>query len=214
MQYDQNDDKYNETDKIIQDVEAQKRAKENDEEKKRQETLRQMEINRENARLEQEEQKRHEQEQIEKLNALSQTLGIPLINQRIDELNTSQNEIIGKLSQVINILNQGIPQQAPNYESASGQIDPIQKMEALSGIFDKAVQLYSVYKQNKEPQGAPPLIDQNFINQRMVDSFMEDLDTGKSISTFIKNSLKKTATKNIVNTALKDIGHDDSNEPA
>jgi len=43
----------------------------------------------------------------------------------------------------------------------------------------------------------------------MVESFMEDLDTGKSISNFIKTSLKKTATRQIINTSLKDIGNDE-----
>ena len=153
----------------------------------------------------------------DKILALSNVLGINKMKEQIDELNNGQNQIIGKLSEVINSMNVisqsingGHVNQAASPEDMS---NPLAKLDLLSGVIDKATQLYSVYKQNKEPIAQAPLIDQNFINQRMVDSFMEDLDTGKSISTFIKNSLKKTATKNIVNTALKDIGHD-TDEPA
>lgn len=200
-------------DKTIEDYNIKKEIEATEQEKIRLESLRQMEINKENERLKQLELEENQRQQEEKLNALSHTLGIPKINERLDELNVSQNEIIAKLTQVIQVLNQGIPQ-GQTVQAEAGQIDPIQKLEAVSGIFDKAVQLYTTFKQNQSPQAAPALIDQEFINKRMVESFMEDLDTGKSISTFIKNSLKKTATKNIVSTALKDIGHDDSNDPA
>ena len=153
----------------------------------------------------------------DKIQVLASALGIDKINERLDELNKNDNYLVAEMSKVVNAINQigqtisggqAIPQgEAP----AIG--DPLQKMELLSNLFDKGLQLYTTYKQNKDPVAQAPLIDQNFINQRMVESFMEDLDTGKSISTFIKSSLKKTATKNIVNTALKDIGQD-TNEPA
>ena len=153
----------------------------------------------------------------DKIQVLASALGIDKINERLDELNKNDNYLVAEMSKVVNAINQ-IGQtisggQAIPTGEAPAIGDPLQKMELLSNLFDKGLQLYTTYKQNKDPVAQAPLIDQNFINQRMVESFMEDLDTGKSISTFIKSSLKKTATKNIVNTALKDIGQD-SNEPA
>ncbi len=152
----------------------------------------------------------------DKIIALSKVLGIDKMKMQIDELNQGQNALIGKLSEVIqgmiNISNAINGNRQITNESAPAIGDPMQKMEILSNIIDKGVQLYSTFKQNQTPQTSTALIDQDFINKRMVESFMEDLDTGKSISTFIKNSLKKTASKNIVNTALKDIGND-SDEP-
>ncbi len=154
----------------------------------------------------------------DKIKALSNVLGIEKINARIDELNQSDNAIIGKLSEVINGMNNissaiGGGNRSNNTEESQEIGNPLAKMELISNLIDKGVQLYTTFKSNQTPVGQPALIDQDFINKRMVESFMEELDTGKSISTFIKNSLKKTATKNIVNASLKDIGLDES-EPA
>lgn len=135
----------------------------------------------------------------EKIEALSHVLGINRMKEQISELNNGQNAIIQKLSELITAFNTKAQSPEPDIGN------PIDKINLITTLLDKGTQLYSTYKQNASPNVAP-LIDQDFINKRMVDSFMEDLDTGKSISTFIKNSLKKTATKNIVNTALKDIG--------
>ena len=155
--------------------------------------------------------------QEDKIQVLSAALGIDKINERLDELNKNDNYLVQEMSKVVNTINQIGQSISGNHTIPTGETpsigDPLQKMELLSNLFDKGLQLYTTYKQNKDPVAQAPLIDQNFINQRMVESFMEDLDTGKSISTFIKSSLKKTATKNIVNTALKDIGQD-TNEPA
>lgn len=192
----------------IQDVNDEYEAQSFDKIKQENETLKKM-VESRNAEL----QKPKEITE-DKILALSNVLGINKMKEQIDELNNGQNQIIGKLSEVINSMNTITQSINGNHQAIPTEAsDPLAKLDLLSGVIDKATQLYSVYKQNKEPIAQAPLIDQNFINQRMVDSFMEDLDTGKSISTFIKNSLKKTATKNIVNTALKDIGHD-TDEPA
>ena len=194
-------------DDTIQDVNDEYEAQSFDKIKQENETLKKM-VESRNAEL----QKPKEITE-DKILALSNVLGINKMKEQIDELNNGQNQIIGKLSEVINSMNTITQSINGNHSVPTEASDPLAKLDLLSGVIDKATQLYSVYKQNKEPIAQAPLIDQNFINQRMVDSFMEDLDTGKSISTFIKNSLKKTATKNIVNTALKDIGHD-TDEPA
>ena len=153
----------------------------------------------------------------DKITTLANVLGINKINERLDELNKNDNYLVQEMSKIVSAINQIGQNISGGQTIPTGEApaigDPLQKMEILSNLFDKGLQLYTTYKQNKDPVSQAPLIDQNFINQRMVESFMEDLDTGRSISTFIKSSLKKTATKNIVNTALKDIGQD-SSEPA
>ena len=40
----------------------------------------------------------------------------------------------------------------------------------------------------------------------MKQTFFDNLETGESINNFIKNSLKKSVTKSVINTSLKDIG--------
>lgn len=151
----------------------------------------------------------------DKILALSKVLGIDNMKNQIDELNNGQNAIIGKMTEIIQGMNNitaTISGQTPLTEST--QENPLQKLQLIEGLISKAGEFYNIYKQNQTPHSAPALIDQDFINRRMVESFMEELDTGKSISTFIKNSLKKTASRNIVSTALKDIGNADNNEPA
>lgn len=155
----------------------------------------------------------------DKIQVLSNALGLNKINERLDELNKNDNYLVNEMSKIVQAINQLGQNLQGGQVIPQGETpaigNPLQKMEMLSGLFDKGLQLYQTFKSNQTPVSAPALINQDFINQRMVESFMEDLDTGKSISTFIKNSLKKTASKNIVNTALKDIGTDnDSSEPA
>ena len=204
-----NEDKTNDSSDTIENINDSIKQKELDDLQTEIKTLKQMVENRN-----QEIKKEPTQDKIQ---VLAAALGIDKINERLDELNKNDNYLVQEMSKVVNAINQigqtiSGGQSIPQGETpAIG--DPLQKMELLSNLFDKGLQLYTTYKQNKDPVAQAPLIDQNFINQRMVESFMEDLDTGKSISTFIKSSLKKTATKNIVNTALKDIGQD-SNEPA
>ena len=152
----------------------------------------------------------------DKILALSNVLGINKMKAQIDELNQGQNSIIGKLSEVItgmNNITQAVNTNVNHSTESPASGNPLEKIELISSLIDKLGPLYQIYKQSREPQSVAPLIDQEFINKRMVDSFLSELDTGKDISTFIKNSLKKTATKNIVNTALKDIGQD-TTEPA
>ena len=204
-----NEDKTNDSSNTIEKINDSIKQKEFEDLQRENQTLKQMVENRN-----QEIKKEPPQDKIQ---VLAAALGIDKINERLDELNKNDNYLVQEMSKVVNAINQIGQNISGNQAIPQGETpaigDPLQKMELLSNLFDKGLQLYTTYKQNKDPVAQAPLIDQNFINQRMVESFMEDLDTGKSISTFIKSSLKKTATKNIVNTALKDIGQD-SNEPA
>ena len=206
-----NEDEFNINDKTIESINDNLQQKEIENLQRENQTLKQMVENR-NAEI----QKTKESD--DKIQALSNVLGINRINERIDELNQSQNSLIGKMSEMIQGMNNISATINGNKQGSIGPdvstSDPMAKMELISGLLSKAGEFYSIYKQNQTPTNQPALIDQEFINKRMVESFMEDLDTGKSISTFIKNSLKKTATKTIVNTALKDIGPTDDDGPA
>ena len=151
----------------------------------------------------------------DKITAMSNVLGINKMKAQIDELNQGQNSIIGKLSEVItgmNSITQAVNTNAHTTEPAAAG-NPLEKIELISSLIDKLGPLYQIYKQTHEPAPLTPLIDQEFINKRMVESFLSELDTGKDIQTFVKTSLKRTATKNIINTALKDIGQN-TDEPA
>ena len=152
----------------------------------------------------------------DKILALSNVLGINKMKAQIDELNQGQNSIIGKLSEVItgmNSITQAVNTNAQHAPESNAAINPLDKIELISSLIDKLAPLYQIYKQTHEPAPLAPLIDQEFINKRMVESFLSELDTGKDIQTFVKTSLKRTATKNIINTALKDIGQN-TDEPA
>lgn len=205
------EDEIENNDKTIESINDNIQQKEIDDLQRENQTLKKMVENR-NAEIQK------PKESDDKIQALSNVLGINRINERIDELNQSQNSLIGKMSEMIQGMNNISSAINGNKQGSIGPdvstSDPMAKMELISGLLSKAGEFYSIYKQNQTPTNQPALIDQEFINKRMVESFMEDLDTGKSISTFIKNSLKKTATKSIVNTALKDIGPTDDDGPA
>lgn len=110
---------------------------------------------------------------------------------------------INGLTGAINQLVQGTVQPQTGQPSQALNIDNI---SAIGDLAEKAMSAWKMYK--GEPQGAPALIDQAFINKRMVESFMDDLETGKSITHFIKDSLKKKVTKEVINTSLQDMGKD------
>lgn len=120
-------------------------------------------------------------------------------------------EMINQQTQAINQLGQqGIQQAAPPGPSLGGQSLNLESVMALGDVAEKLVGAYKNLK--GAPPAASPLIDQDFINKRMVESFMDDLDTGKSIGAFIKKSLQKNVTKGVINSTLKNIG-DNVNEP-
>lgn len=147
-------------------------------------------------------------EKAEKLKNLSAALGIDQQREEIDKLNQSVTYIADKLNetnQAVNSIAQMM--QSPGITPApqEGQGMDIQKIEALGQIAEKAASIWQTFK-GPQTQGQPALIDQSFINQKMVETFMDNLETGESINNFIKNSLKKSVTKNVINTSLKDIG--------
>ena len=110
------------------------------------------------------------------------------------------------LTGAINQLAQGIVQPQQGQPTPPGQGLNMENISALGDLAEKAMSAWKMYK--GEPTAAPALINQDFINKRMVESFMDDLETGKSIGTFIKDSLKKKVTKEVINQSLSDMGKD------
>lgn len=108
-----------------------------------------------------------------------------------------QTEVLNKIS------NQGIPQGGNDVKSSIAELLNSPLGERL---MDKLLP--------NESNVPAPLIDQNTINQKMTKAFMDDLETGESIRSFISDSLKKKATKEIVNKSLGNIGREDIHGPA
>lgn len=115
----------------------------------------------------------------------------------IDEINGIKTAL-NQITQVLNSTAQGTGQ-----PPAKGL-----NMETISALGDLAEKGVEVYKSLKGSPAPTALIDQDFINKRMVQSFMDDLDTGTSITNFIKDSLKKKVTKEVINSSLADMGKD------
>jgi len=108
------------------------------------------------------------------------------------------------IEKILDHLNQEVTPQTETDPNAKGL-----NIEALGQLGDLLEKGISAYKSLKgTPPGPPALIDQEFINKRMVESFLDDLETGKSITHFIKDSLKKNVTKKVINTSLADMGKD------
>jgi len=129
---------------------------------------------------------------------------------------TMIGEQMNQLTAAVNQMGQSI-QGNPVVSTPNGQ-PPAQglNMETIGMIGDLVEKGIGAYKSLKgDPQGPAPLIDQNFINERMKQSFLDDLDTGTSITNFIKDSLKKKVTKEVINTTFKDMGntHESTHRP-
>lgn len=130
-------------------------------------------------------------------------------NQReeIDRLNQSMEYVAGKMTEmaqimdaqtkVINNMNQNPSQ------SGNGGVDPKQ---FLGELLQSPIGERLLDKLMPSQSAAPPIIDNNIIQEKMKQTFFDNLETGESINNFIKNSLKKTVTKNVINTSLGEIG--------
>lgn len=136
-----------------------------------------------------------------------------LANQRndIDSIKMGMGqmaEMMNQQTQALNNLAQTIqPQTAQSQQPGVQGLQGL-NMESISAIGDLVEKGISAYKSLKgAPPSETPLISEGFIKERMVKSFMDDLDTGTSITNFIKDSLKKKVTKEVINTTFKDMGN-------
>jgi uncharacterized phage infection (PIP) family protein YhgE len=146
----------------------------------------------------------------QKLNELVEALGIKTMSEDIDNLKATVKAIAEKLSESIEAINKqneilsngiqapGIPDQS---QGIAQGLTP-EKIEMLSNVFDK---LMAVFRPPAAPAG-PTTITQEFINKKMEAGILDDLETGENIRKYISDSLKKKATRTVVNEALGGIG--------
>lgn len=155
----------------------------------------------------------------DKIKALSNVLGIDKINARIDELNQSDNSIIGKLSEVINGMNNisnAINGNRPiSSDEPQEPSNPLAKMELISNLIDKGVQLYTTFKQNQNPpENTNNMlgIDQSWIMAQVGNSVKRKFELGDKIYDTVEAVLTKKTTNKVVNAALE--SKIDVDEPA
>ena len=199
-----NEDKINENNATIENINDSIKQKELEDLQRENQTLKQMVENRN------QELNKPASVEPEKISALSNLLGINKINAAIDELNQGQNQIIGRLTEVINAVN-SIAGHAPGTAPESPG-DPMQKMNMLSELVGKGMEIYSTYKQNKTPENTLPALDPNWIMSEAIQSVKDDFSLGKDLRTAIKNTLKQKT----VNTIIKGVvnSNTDNDDPA
>ena len=149
------------------------------------------------------------EEERQKLTQLVEAMGIKQLSEEVDILKESVKAIATKTSETIDAVNKltevmqnGVPSAAA---PASSGLDPA-KIEQVGNLVETLSNAWNTIKGNSNPAGPAPLIDQDFINQKMKSAVLEDLETGENIRRFISTALKQKATKSVVNTALGDLG--------
>ena len=157
------------------------------------------------------------EEERQKLTQLVEAMGIRQLSEEVDILKESVKAIATKTSETIDAVNKltevmqngQLPEAAP----ASSGLDPA-KIEQVGNLVETLSNAWNTIKGNSNPQAAAPLIDQDFINQKMKSAVLEDLETGENIRRFISTALKQKATKSVVNSALGDLGATQTNQGA
>ena len=157
------------------------------------------------------------EEERQKLTQLVEAMGIRQLSEEVDILKESTKAIATKTAECIEAVNKltevmqngQLPEAAP----ASSGLDPA-KIEQVGNLVETLSNEWNTIKGNNNPQAAAPLIDQDFINQKMKSAVLEDLETGENIRRFISTALKQKATKSVVNSALGDLGATQTNPGA
>lgn len=188
---------------VIEKIAIQNEKREAEAELARLNTIHQMELNRENAKNQIDE----EQKKREYLQKLSNSLGITQQREEIDKLNISVTYIAARMQEDRTSINE-ILQILKNPTGAAiptEKVDPMQKIEALSQMLGPIVDAYKAFKGTNESV-AQPLISQEIINEKMKQNFFDNLETGEDINHFIKDALKKRVTRTVINKALSEIG--------
>ena len=148
----------------------------------------------------------------DKIQVLASALGIDKINERLDELNKNDNYLVQEMSKVVNAINQIGQTISGNQAIPQGETpaigDTLQKMEMLSNLFDKGLQLYTVYKQNQSPQSPQQLIDPEYINQKVKNSIMGNFELGEALIDTLKSKVINKALSKTVSQII------DQDEPA
>lgn len=134
------------------------------------------------------------------------------IKQDVVSVKTNMEYLAGKMGELADGFNKMNEMMAQPQQIGEKQ-DQIQKVQLLSQLLDS--KLGEILLSRFQPQQqVNPLISNDLIEQEMKQTFFDNLETGKSINNFIKNSLKKKVTTDIINTSLRDIGHTQEHEPA
>lgn len=157
------------------------------------------------------------EEERQKLTQLVEAMGIRQLSEEVDILKESTKAIATKTAECIEAVNKltevmqngQLPEAAP----ASSGLDPA-KIEQVGNLVETLSNAWNTIKGNSNPQAPAPLIDQDFINQKMKSAVLEDLETGENIRRFISTALKQKATKSVVNSALGDLGATQTNPGA
>ncbi len=150
-----------------------------------------------------------ESQERQKLNELVEALGVKTMSEDIDNLKATVKAIAEKLGESIEAINKQNELIQNGFSAAPGSqpqgmaqgLTP-EKIEMLSNVFDK---LMAVFRPPPAPAG-PTTITQEFINKKMEAGILDDLETGENIRRFISDSLKKKATRTVVNEALGNMG--------
>lgn len=137
-----------------------------------------------------------------------------LANQRneIDSIKEVLKVILEQQKQFAVLVNQQT-QAINNLAPGNSQDQQSQKqslnMENLSAIGDVAEKIMGAWKTYKGDNSPVALIDQEMINKEMKDAFFDNLNTGKSINNFVKDALKRKATKEILKGTMEALGQDE-----
>ena len=130
---------------------------------------------------------------------------IDSIKEVLKVLSEQQNQLavlINQQTQAINNLAPGNPQDPQSPKQGLN-------MENLSALGDVAEKIASVWKSYKGANQPVALIDQETINKEMQAAFFDNLNTGKSINNFVKDALKRKATKEILKGTMEALGQDE-----
>ena len=153
-------------------------------------------------------------EERAKMKQLVESLGIGQITEDVDVLKESVKAIATKTAECIEAVNKltEVMQNGQSPEAAPSQsnLDPA-KLEQMGNFFEQLSHVWNNIKGNSNSAAPAPLIDQEFINQKMKSAVLEDLETGENIRRFISTQLKQKATKAVVKEALGDLGASQTN---
>ena len=129
---------------------------------------------------------------------------IDSIKEVLKVLSEQQNQLATLVNQQTQAINNLAPGNSQNSKSPQQGLN-MENLEALGNVADKLMSAWKSYKGDN----TPALIDQETINREMQSAFFDNLNTGKSINNFVKDALKKKATKEILKGTMEALGQDE-----
>lgn len=181
-----------ETDNLVDEINLKNEQKLIDDENKRLETIRLMEQNRNNAK-----------DELEKIQSLAKVLGIDKITERLDELNKNDNYLVGKMTELINSIN-NVSMQEPAAPQGHSEIN---KLQLIGQLLDSPLGKALADKFISPPQIQNQIIDPEYINEKIRSSVMGNFEVGEALIGQLKNKIIGKAITKTVSSIL------DSNEP-